>query len=270
RVFESERKWGWEVLKEKQVSIRVKLFDRTKMNTDAGTSLFTESDGTLNDANPRKEVVSPSVIDEHVAMEVQSPLVAQTYSVKSHVVEETVTMECLVVNTPDVGLNPPLPTQEANSAGNVPGKPSYATTTGKPNGKKVNVRTLFTPGVMRLMWLFRWILFVILVNDLLIQLMGFSWEIRWHTLLLPTISIDGLDVMLENGPWFIGNNPLILKKWHPDENVLKEDVSIVLVWVKLHGVLVTAFSEDGLSAIETKLGTPLMLDSYTSDMCMQS
>nr|GEU57257.1 hypothetical protein [Tanacetum cinerariifolium] len=29
-------------------------------------------------------------------------------------------------------------------------------------------------------------------------------------------------------------------------------------------------SENGLSAIATKLGTPLMLDSYTSDMCMQS
>ncbi|GKF63438.1 hypothetical protein Tco_0186886 [Tanacetum coccineum] len=28
--------------------------------------------------------------------------------------------------------------------------------------------------------------------------------------------------------------------------------------------------EDGLSAIATKLGTPLMLDSYTSDTCMQS
>nr|GEX26407.1 hypothetical protein [Tanacetum cinerariifolium] len=29
--------------------------------------------------------------------------------------------------------------------------------------------------------------------------------------------IDGLDAMLENGPWFIRNNPLILKKWHPDD-----------------------------------------------------
>ncbi|GKE49372.1 nucleotide-diphospho-sugar transferase, partial [Tanacetum coccineum] len=54
-------------------------------------------------------------------------------------------------------------------------------------------------------------------------------------------SMDGLDAMLENGLWFIRNNPLILKKWHPDENLLKEDVS-----------------------------TPLMLDSYTSDMCMKS
>ncbi|GKB55723.1 RNA-directed DNA polymerase, eukaryota, reverse transcriptase zinc-binding domain protein, partial [Tanacetum coccineum] len=53
-------------------------------------------------------------------------------------------------------------------------------------------------------------------------------------------SVEGLDAMLEN------------------------------VWVKLHGVLVTDFNEDGLSVIATKLGTPLMLDSYTSDMCIQS
>ncbi|GJR64586.1 hypothetical protein Tco_0010651, partial [Tanacetum coccineum] len=52
--------------------------------------------------------------------------------------------------------------------------------------------------------------------------------------------MDGLDVMLENGPWFIRNNPLIFK------------------------------SEDGLSSIATKLGAPLMLDSYTSNMCIQS
>ncbi|GKA84148.1 zinc knuckle CX2CX4HX4C containing protein [Tanacetum coccineum] len=43
-------------------------------------------------------------------------------------------------------------------------------------------------------------------------------------------SMDGLDAMLENGPWFIWNNPLILKKWHPDENLLKEDASTVPIW----------------------------------------
>nr|GFD09987.1 hypothetical protein [Tanacetum cinerariifolium] len=78
-----------------------------------------------------------------------------------------------------------------------------------------------------------------------------------------------LDDMLENGQWFVRNNPLTLKKWHPYENLLKEDVSTVPLWVKLYGVPVTAFSEDGLSAITTKLGTPLMVDSYTSYMCMQ-
>nr|GEX01982.1 hypothetical protein [Tanacetum cinerariifolium] len=53
-------------------------------------------------------------------------------------------------------------------------------------------------------------------------------------------SMESLDMMLENGN--------------------------VSVWVKHHGVRVTAFSEDGLSAIATKIDTPLMLDSYTSNM----
>ncbi|GJY02815.1 hypothetical protein Tco_0360967 [Tanacetum coccineum] len=59
-------------------------------------------------------------------------------------------------------------------------------------------------------------------------------------------------------------------QWNPDVDLLKEDVGNVPVWVKLHGVPVTAFSEDGLSAIATKVGTLLMLDSYTSDTCLQS
>nr|GEV23354.1 hypothetical protein [Tanacetum cinerariifolium] len=49
-----------------------------------------------------------------------------------------------------------------------------------------------------------------------------------------------------------------------------EDVENIPVWVKLHRVPVMVFSEDGLSVIATKIGTPLMFDSYTSDMCLQS
>ncbi|GKC75098.1 nucleotide-diphospho-sugar transferase [Tanacetum coccineum] len=60
-------------------------------------------------------------------------------------------------------------------------------------------------------------------------------------------SMDGLNAMLENGLWFIQNHPLILKKWNPNVDLLKEDVGNVPIWVKLHGVPVTAFSEDGLS-----------------------
>nr|GEW77593.1 hypothetical protein [Tanacetum cinerariifolium] len=144
---------------------------RKKTDTVTGASSTTESVETLNDATPlvdsvEKEVVSLSVVDETMAKEKQSPLVT-------------------------------------TSAGNAPGKSSYANVTGKPSGKKVNTCTLFTLG-------------------------------------------------------------------HPDENLLKEDISNVPVWVKFYSVLFTTFNEDGLSAIATKLGTPLMLDSYTSDMCMQS
>ncbi|GKC87339.1 hypothetical protein Tco_1147988, partial [Tanacetum coccineum] len=76
--------------------------------------------------------------------------------------------------------------------------------------------------------------------------------------------MDRVDVMLENGPWFICNTPFILRSL--DVNLLKEDVGNVLVWVKFHGVPMTTFSEDGLSVIATKFGTPLILDTYTSHM----
>ncbi|GJS29650.1 DNA helicase [Tanacetum coccineum] len=44
------------------------------------------------------------------------------------------------------GSFPPLSTPVSTTTGNAPGKSSYANITGKPSGKKVNVRTLFTPG----------------------------------------------------------------------------------------------------------------------------
>ncbi|GJV21447.1 retrotransposon protein, putative, ty3-gypsy subclass [Tanacetum coccineum] len=146
------------------------------------------------------------------------------------------TLSSLEVTTV-LGSFPPLPMQVITLAGNAPGKSSYANVTGKL-GKYGRVCSMFISST---------------------ELFSFQF-----------ISMDGLDDMVEYGPWSIWNNPLILKKWHSDVNLLKEDVSTILVWVKLYGVPVMAFSEDGLSAIATKIGTPLMLDSYTFDMCLQS
>nr|GEU73429.1 hypothetical protein [Tanacetum cinerariifolium] len=229
-----------------------------------------------------KDGISPSVSDELVVKEKQSSLV-----------DTSIPMKCHVVNTPCVGPNPPPPTQEENApAGN-----ALDTATCKPSGKMVNVRTLYTPmgnGIDVVVsvdsiraiserfanttygfFLGNKVAYLVVANYVrntwgkygLIRSM-FSSSIGLFSFQFS--SIDGLDAMLENGPWFIQNNPLILKKWHPNKNILKEDVSAVPVWVKLHGVPVTSFSEDGLSVIANKLGTPLMLDSYTSDMCMQS
>ncbi|GJZ55743.1 zinc knuckle CX2CX4HX4C containing protein [Tanacetum coccineum] len=73
---------------------------------------------------------------------------------------------------------------------------------------------------------------------------------------------DGMHAMLENDPLFIHNILLILKKWTPNVNLLKEDVCNVPLWVNFHDVPITAFCEDGLSSIATKLGTLLLFESY--------
>nr|GEU81051.1 hypothetical protein [Tanacetum cinerariifolium] len=168
------------------------------------------------------------------------------------------------VENTDLRSYQPLTTQGSTLTGNAPGKSSYTDITGKPSGKKVNVRTLFTPGGNGIG--------VVVPVDSIHANTTYRFFLRKKVAYPVVVNYvrNTWDAMLENGPWFIRNSPLILKKWHQDENLLKEDVSTVPVWVKLYGVPVTAFSEDGLSAIATKLGTPLMLDSYTSDMCMQS
>ncbi|GJW53824.1 hypothetical protein Tco_0097909 [Tanacetum coccineum] len=152
-----------------------------------------------------KEVVSPSVVDEAVVSDKQSPL----------------------VNDTGLGSFTPLPTQETPSASNAPGKSSYANVTGKPSEKKLNIRTLFTPG-------------------------GNGIDV-----VVSVESIRAISKRFANTAYgfFLGK---------------RVACPVVTNYVKLHSVHVTAFSKDGLSAIATKLGTPLMLDSYTSDMCMQS
>ncbi|GKD47628.1 cytokinin dehydrogenase 3-like protein [Tanacetum coccineum] len=266
---------------ERRRCVKEKDLNRNLKNTSSGIGVSMDSDDTMNADTPSgvataiQEGVAPSVVDMTGEVEKQNSLDDNTV-LKSF---------------------PPLSTPVTTEAGSAPGKSSYANVTGRPSGKKLNIRTLFTSrgnGIDVVVpvesiraisnrlantaygfFLGKKVAYPVVVNYVrntwgkygLVRSM-FSSSTGLFS--FQFISMDGLDAMLENGPWFIQNNPLILKKLHPDENLLKEDVSIVPVWVKLYGVPVTSFSEDGLSAIATKLGTPLMLDSYTSDMCMQS
>ncbi|GJZ08935.1 putative ribonuclease H-like domain-containing protein [Tanacetum coccineum] len=62
----------------------------------------------------------------------------------------------------------------------------------------------------------------------------------------------------------------VVEWFSPPASLLKEDLSHVLVWVKFHDVPLVAYTSDGLSLIATKIGTLMMLDSYTNSMCLES
>ena len=81
---------------------------------------------------------------------------------------------------------------------------------------------------------------------------------------------EGMDKMLEDGPWMIRNVPIILKMWSASIKLEKEDIKAIPVWVKMHDVPLTAYTEDGLSLIASKIGVPKMLDTYTATMCAES
>nr|GEU92357.1 zinc knuckle CX2CX4HX4C [Tanacetum cinerariifolium] len=80
----------------------------------------------------------------------------------------------------------------------------------------------------------------------------------------------GLEAVLEGGPWLIRKSPIILKKWSMDTRLLTEELTRILIWVKLHYVHIQVFEEDDISLIATFIGKPVMLDSYTSSMCNDS
>ncbi|GJR19372.1 zinc knuckle CX2CX4HX4C containing protein [Tanacetum coccineum] len=46
----------------------------------------------------------------------------------------------------------------------------------------------------------------------------------------------GLEVVLEGGPWLIRKSPIIIKKWSMDTRLLKEELTRIPIWVKLHDV----------------------------------
>ncbi|GJV98967.1 putative reverse transcriptase domain-containing protein [Tanacetum coccineum] len=80
----------------------------------------------------------------------------------------------------------------------------------------------------------------------------------------------GVDSVLRDGPWMIHGFPIFLNKWCPSVSLLKEELSRVPVWVKFHDVLLVAYISDGLTLIAKKIGTQMMLDSYTNSMCLES
>nr|GEX92868.1 zinc knuckle CX2CX4HX4C [Tanacetum cinerariifolium] len=73
-----------------------------------------------------------------------------------------------------------------------------------------------------------------------------------------------LEAVLEGGPWMIRKSQIILKKWSMGTSLLKEELTRIPIWVKLHDVPLQVFEEDGISLIATYIGKPVMHDSYTN------
>nr|GEU50779.1 hypothetical protein [Tanacetum cinerariifolium] len=71
--------------------------------------------------------------------------------------------------------------------------------------------------------------------------------------LLSIQTLKGLEDVLKNGPWMIRNSPIILKKWSMSTHLSKEELTRILVWVKIHDVPIQFFSEDGLSIITSQI-----------------
>ncbi|GJY41072.1 zinc knuckle CX2CX4HX4C containing protein [Tanacetum coccineum] len=72
----------------------------------------------------------------------------------------------------------------------------------------------------------------------------------------------GLEAILEGGPWLIRNSPIILKKWSMDTRLLKEELTRIPIWVKLHDVPIQVFKEDEVDLVDVvTIGIPSIVVS---------
>ncbi|GJR09249.1 zf-CCHC domain-containing protein [Tanacetum coccineum] len=61
------------------------------------------------------------------------------------------------------------------------------------------------------------------------------------SILLKFVEKAGLEAVLENGPWMIRNTLIILKNWSVSTSLLKEELTRIPIWVKLHDVPLQVF-----------------------------
>ncbi|GKC89584.1 RNA-directed DNA polymerase, eukaryota, reverse transcriptase zinc-binding domain protein [Tanacetum coccineum] len=78
---------------------------------------------------------------------------------------------------------------------------------------------------------------------------------------------DGLNKVIEKGPWMIKNKPLIVKKWSLELGMKKVETKKVPVWIKLVNVPLEAWSVEGLSSLSSSVGKPILMDTTTAAMC---
>ncbi|KAL7176506.1 hypothetical protein ACSBR2_029938 [Camellia fascicularis] len=75
---------------------------------------------------------------------------------------------------------------------------------------------------------------------------------------------DSCDSVLEGGPWYVGNQLLLLKRWKRMMKLTKDSVSQIPIWVKLFNVPMEYWDFEGLNRIASFIGTPLFMDHLTS------
>lgn len=70
-------------------------------------------------------------------------------------------------------------------------------------------------------------------------------------------------MVLDGGPWFIAQRPLLLKKWVPGISLEKISSSKTPLWINIKGIPMELFTNEGINHIASGMGFPLFMDKDT-------
>ncbi|XP_074288545.1 uncharacterized protein LOC141613701 [Silene latifolia] len=77
-------------------------------------------------------------------------------------------------------------------------------------------------------------------------------------------SAEDMDEVLKGGPWSLGSNSLVLKKWSPNFSMEMDKLSVVPIWILFPELDPVPWSDVVLSKIASKVGKPLYADMTTT------
>nr|GFD06933.1 hypothetical protein [Tanacetum cinerariifolium] len=80
-------------------------------------------------------------------------------------------------------------------------------------------------------------------------------------------SNEGSQSVIEMGPWMVNGKPMFVQKWDPSVSLDKAEPNKLPLWVKLRNLPLEAWTTKGISAVASRLGTPLIMDQVTTNMC---
>ncbi|GJY09143.1 RNA-directed DNA polymerase, eukaryota, reverse transcriptase zinc-binding domain protein [Tanacetum coccineum] len=80
---------------------------------------------------------------------------------------------------------------------------------------------------------------------------------------------EGMNHVLESGPWIVNNKPLFIQKWNTRVVMDKKEPKVLPLGVKLYYVPIEAWTVNGISVIASSLGKTLIMDKTTTRMCTE-
>ncbi|KAJ9566878.1 hypothetical protein OSB04_002844 [Centaurea solstitialis] len=80
-------------------------------------------------------------------------------------------------------------------------------------------------------------------------------------------SEQGLNFVLENGPWLFNGMPIFIQQWQPGLCFDKPEPKKVPLWVNIFGLPLDVWDFEIISYITSVVGEPISVDRYTEEMC---
>ncbi|GJY57797.1 RNA-directed DNA polymerase, eukaryota, reverse transcriptase zinc-binding domain protein [Tanacetum coccineum] len=80
---------------------------------------------------------------------------------------------------------------------------------------------------------------------------------------------EGLDHVINNAPWMVSNKPLIVQEWDINMCLDKTKPETVPLWIRMSSVPLEAWTAKGISALESRVGKPMVMDHITATMCKE-